>query len=256
MLTGPKQLFISSGLLERYGFTGIFSLRHGGVSKAPFDSLNLGPDVGDRKAHVQKNLSILLKAAGVPVPHQARQVHGADYLQCRGKGCLHQEDADILLGEIPGCAVGVRTADCLPILLANIESGMIAAVHAGWRGTAQGVVSRAANILLRLGAKPGNLVASLGPCIGSCCFNVDEGTASQLAASCPGAEKHIHADNTFRVDLAAINRLQLIQSGLPSSHIEHLDACTCCRESDFFSHRRDRGKTGRHLAIVATHQGF
>jgi len=248
-----EQLFISSGLLKKHGFVGIFSLRTGGISQAPFDSLNLGLDLGDSEDNVRKNMDILIHAAKLDgPPHQARQVHGTASLLCKGDGYVHQEDADILIGEKPGCAVGVRTADCLPILLADSQSGMIAAAHAGWRGTALCVAKAAIRNMRSLGAQPENILACLGPCIGECCFEVDEITASHLADCCPDAEKHIRTDGTFHADLAAINRLQFIQCGISPDHIENIKACTRCREKKFFSYRRDNGNTGRHLAIVAS----
>ena len=247
-----EQLFISSGLLKKNGFMGIFSLRTGGVSQTPFDSLNLGLGLGDSEENVRKNMDILTHATKLhSYPHQSRQVHGIDCLLCQGDGYVHQEDADILIGGKPGCVVGVRTADCLPILLADTTSGITAAVHAGWRGTAQDVARVAIQKLCSLGVQAENILACLGPCIGECCFEVDAATASQLSESCPDAGQHIRTDGTFHADLAAINHLQLLQYGLKPGHIEHIKACTHCREKEFFSYRRDGEKTGRHLAIVA-----
>jgi len=244
-----ERAFISSALLADHGLVGIFSLRHGGVSPPPFASLNLGHGTGDSPARVEENLKRLLHEAGLPTPHQATQVHGTGWLLCEEPGRMHPESADILIGK-GGCPVSVRTADCLPILLAAPRAGIVAAVHAGWRGTVQGVATEAVLRMQALGASPNSLFACLGPCIGPCCFEVDATTASRLVASCLGADRHVRGDG--HVDLAAINTMQLMQAGIPTSQIEHLAACTCCQAADYFSYRRDGEKSGRHLAIVAS----
>ena len=137
------------------------------------------------------------------------------------------------------------------MLLADLKTGMIAAVHAGWRGTARGIARAAIKSLHTYGSQAEHILASLGPCIGACCFAVDEATAEQLADSCSGAEGYIKFDKNFHADLAAINRLQLLRCGVEPHHIEHIKACTSCLKDDFFSYRRDGEQTGRHLAIVA-----
>jgi len=244
-----KPLFLSSSLLQAHGFLGIFSLRHGGVSPPPFTGLNLGPDTGDAASYIARNLKLLLDRAGVPAPHQTKQEHGTKMLLCAGPGRIHARAADILIGHGAGCAVGVRTADCLPVLLADPRTGTVAAIHAGWRGTVQGVATEAVRRMRALGAAATDLVACLGPCIGPCCFEVDAATASRLASCCPGADAYVRAN--LHVDLAAINIAQLVRAGVTAARIEHLEACTCCREEDYFSYRRDGGHSGRHLAIVA-----
>jgi len=247
--------FLTSELLGRHGVKAVFSMRRGGVSPAPFDSLNLGSGLGDEDVNVRTNLHRLIQAAGLRgEPHQATQVHGTACLACHGPGRMHEKNADILVSAHKGCILAVRIADCVPILLADTGAGIIAAVHAGWRGTAQYVASVAVSIMQDLGAEPGNILASLGPCIGPCCFETDRATAALLAASCDEPGTCISNDVRPHTDIAAINRLQLIRSGLSSSHIERTDACTCCRERDFFSHRRNGARSGRQLAIVAIRQ--
>jgi len=207
--------FIRSQLLSRHGITGIFSLRSGGVSPAPFDSLNFGADLGDSDNNITQNMHRLIESAALPsTPHQAIQVHKCNLLWCSGQGETHQLQADILLTDQIDTAVCVRVADCLPILLADPESGLIAAVHAGWRGTAASVVKKAIGVMLEHGAKPKNLLASLGPCIGPCCFEIGSETAAALARSATHAAHFmVHTPDTH-ADLAEINRLQLLESGL------------------------------------------
>jgi hypothetical protein len=246
-----ESLFIPSPLLARHGITALFSLRHGGISQPPFDSLNLGHKLGDEAAHVRENLERLCRAAAAPQPHRSEQVHGCDLLDCHGRGRQHATPADILLTREPGCAVAVRTADCLPILLAAPVQGIVSAVHAGWRGTAMQVVRTAIQAMTRHGADPAAIVATLGPCIGPCCFEVGPEVAEALVEKQPNAAIGPEKNGHFYPDLAAINRQQLLEAGLLPGHIETINACTSCDPERFFSHRRDAGHTGRHLAVVA-----
>lgn len=248
-----ENMFWRSHLLHEHGVTGFFTLRHGGVSQPPYDSLNFGIDTGDNPGNVNRNMGILLHTTGLAhEPHQAMQEHGIKSMTCRGQRHMHSQNADILLSSVTDCALAVRTADCLPILLADPQAGIIAAVHSGWRGTAQGVATAAVQAMCRQGAKAERILASLGPCIGPCCFTLDEKAAATLAACCPDARNHVSWQPAAHADLAGINMLQLGQAGIAADHIEHLQACTCCQPQDYYSYRRDGAASGRHLAVVAT----
>ncbi|ATX81596.1 hypothetical protein Ga0123462_0726 [Mariprofundus ferrinatatus] len=243
---------LRSELLERHGLIGLFTRRTGGVSPAPFDSFNFGKDIGDADHNIDQNLDILLKTAGLTaLPHQARQVHGTDICNCSGTGYLHDACADILIASRPGTALGVRTADCLPLLLADSEAGIIAAVHAGWRGTAAAVAARAVDAMKQLGARPERMIATLGPCIGNCCFVIGEEAAEQLADCCEDAATCIRHSSEIRADIRELNRLQLKQSGLNPENIESFDECTVCHPERYYSYRRNGRNSGRHLAVVA-----
>ena len=242
---------IRSQLLAAHGITALFTLRSGGVSPPPFESLNFGPD--DSEDNIARNMRILVEHGGLPdAPHQANQVHGAELLWCHGPGAMHTQAADILITDKPDTAIAVRTADCLPILIADPDQGIVAAVHAGWRGTAANVATTAVQAMLKSGATSDRLVASLGPCIGPCCFKVGEKAASALQASVSGADQYISENTQRTADLRAINRLQLLAAGVCDQHIECIDACTSCDADRFFSYRRDGAATGRHLAVVAS----
>ncbi len=244
--------YIRSQLLANHGMIGIFSLRSGGISPPPFDSQNFGAGLGDADSHITQNMHRLIGSiAQLPVPHQAIQVHETSLLWCNGEGRMHQQQADILMTDQPDTAVCVRVADCLPILLADPESGIAAAVHAGWRGTAAGIVKHAIQSMLEHGAKPKNLLAALGPCIGPCCFAIGSDTATALANSAARAAACIAHASGIHADLAEINRLQLLEAGLGESHIELNRACTACEHERFFSFRRDGKRAGRQLAVVA-----
>jgi len=243
--------FIRSALLATVGVSGLFTLRSGGVSPAPFDSQNFGFELGDLPDNVNRNLTNLIEQAELHgPPHQAMQVHEADTLYCRGAGKVHDQKADILLTDQPNSPLAVRTADCLPVLLADAEAGITVAAHAGWRGSVAQVVVKAVAAMLKYGAQSDRIMASLGPCIGPCCFAIGIEAAQALATSCEGAEQYITEDEQTYADLWAINRLQLLESGLNPAHIELVKQCTCCNPQQFFSFRRDRGLTGRHLGVV------
>lgn len=243
---------IRSPLFGSFGLTAAFTERHRGVSPSPFDSLNFGFGLGDADKHVHENIRLLREAAPLSgTPHTARQVHTAEALWCNGEGCDHTDEADILLTDEPGCNVAVRTADCLPLLLADPHLGIVAAAHAGWRGTVQQVAHQSVMQMVQRGSRPQNIIAALGPCIGPCCFETGDDVAEQLAACVDRGESAIHFIPKPHADLAAINRMQLLACGLSDTHIEMLNSCTHCQPERFFSYRRDAGATGRHLAVVA-----
>jgi len=243
-----KSCFLKSRLLEYNGCTAIFSQRCGGVSPPPFDSLNLGLNLGDQAANVEKNLAILIEAAALKhMPHQARQRHGFGLIECSGPGRQHKREADILLTREPDCLLAVRVADCLPLILADPVRAMVAVVHAGWRGTVQGIAARAVQAMCRLGSDAGNIRVALGPSIGACCFSIGSDVRARLAQCCPGAGEYSGPETA---DLAAINMLQLSLAGIPDHHMDHLRACTYCQPELFFSHRRDQGHSGRQMAIA------
>jgi hypothetical protein len=251
----PESCFLRSPLFSEHGLHGIFSLRSGGVSPPPFDSLNLANDTGDNPSFVEKNLDILIHQSGInSPPHRAAQVHGSRVLLCKGTGRMHSEEADILLSH-DGSPVAVRVADCTPILLADPVSGLVAAVHAGWRGTAKGVAMHAVQSMLDAGARAENMLACIGPCIGPCCFQIGEEAADALRRCCSGGDAFVQTGKgQYVADLTALNHLQLVQAGIRQVNIELLvqgpASCTCCNEQQFFSYRRDGRASGRHLAIV------
>jgi len=247
-----EEALLHSRLFEQHNIIGVFTQRPGGVSPPPFESFNFGTGLGDSECNIEKNLKILEGIGGLPnLPHQVKQVHGTNSRLFVGPGRIHPDEADILISDQLGTTLGVRTADCLPILLADSEAGIIAAVHAGWRGTAASVVCRGVEEMLKLGARVEKMIASLGPCIGPCCFKVGEETADQLSNCCHGAEASIRRDVEFHANIRGINRLQLLQCGLNESHIESFDTCTACHPTHYYSYRRDGDKSGRHLGVVA-----
>lgn len=162
------------------------------------------------------------------------QVHSADCVAAAGRsGQLGRGDA--LLENRPGAVVAVKTADCIPILLVDERDRAVAAVHAGWRGTAAGIVRRAVEAMgVRFGTRPEDLLAAIGPGIGPCCYEVGPEVAEQFGQA-----------GRVRLDLSAINRQQLTEIGIPESRICVSRLCTMCRPGEFHSFRRDKEAAGR-----------
>jgi YfiH family protein len=162
-------------------------------------------------------------------------------------------EGDGLLAGKTGVLVGVRTADCLPLLLVDRRSRAVAAVHAGWRGSALQIAARAVEKLTKeMGARREDLEAVIGPGIGVCCYEVGEEVAGRFAAQFKGRFDQAVAERGGRphVDLAAVNRQQLQEAGVPESQIHLSGMCTRCLAGQFYSYRREGDKAGRMLAVV------
>lgn len=219
--------------------------RLGGVSEPPYDRLNLGRSTADRPDAVAENRRRVLAALGLRPDRiaTAGQVHGIRVTEAHEPG-LHR-DTDALVTRCEGLALAVSAADCLPLLLA--APGVVAAAHSGWRGTADGMPRVVLDSALALsGSLPPDVHVYLGPCIGPCCYRVGD----EVAARFPSSSVVRRGDDAF-VDLAADARRQLESSGVPPGSILDPPACTSCDRERCFSHRRDRGLTGRHWGIAA-----
>ncbi len=168
-----------------------------------------------------------------------KQIHSAECVFAEGRsGVLEQGDA--LLENTPGSVVAVKTADCIPLLLVDDEHRAVAAVHAGWRGTAAGIAQRAVEAMgARFGTKPEALMAAIGPGIGNCCFEVGPEVAAQF-----GREGRVH------IDLAEENRKQLTEAGVTPGRIYASNLCTMCGAGEFHSFRRDREAAGRMYSFA------
>jgi polyphenol oxidase len=227
-----------------------FSLRQGGVSVGPLASLNLGDGVGDAAENVAENLRRLAADAG-RAPLQlatVRQVHG-DKVVRASPG--HSAEADgVWTQDAQGTWVGVKSADCVPVLLATRDGRAVAAVHSGWRGTALRVAARAVEALVGTGATVSSVCAVVGPCIQACCYEVGPELAERFRAEF-GSEVVRDGGVRPHLDLSAAVRATLLAAGLSADNVDLQPACTACDARRFYSHRRDGGVTGRHLAFIA-----
>lgn len=234
-------MFYTSSLLKNHGVKAVFTHRE---SEDDTDfSLD---DETYRTPHIQA----LCKQSEFVTPHQVIQVHAAETAHCSGLGKLHQQEADILLATEQGIALAIRTADCLPILLADKQAGVIAAVHAGWKGTVAKAAVEAVQAMCAHGAHAEHIVASLGPCIGLCCFEVKPDIAQKLTNSCQEKVSVYRGGSCF-IDLPQVNQYQLCRAGLLTENIEVSAHCTACHVNpSYYSYRRDEGETGRQLSMV------
>lgn len=182
----------------------------------------------------------------------AKQVHGTKVLVIEGEVNNELAGFDILITGKKGTAVGIRTADCLPILLTDPVAGLVAAVHAGWRGTLAGVAPRAVEVLIEKGAKEENLHGSLGPSIGRCCYEIGAEVAVEFERAFSGHEKFLKrkSDAKWVLGLAEANRWQLIEAGIQPERIDRIELCTHCRPDLFHSFRRDGEKAGRMVSFI------
>jgi len=184
-----------------------------------------------------------------PEPHRCatlKQIHSADSYVAREAGCCGSGDA--LLSNEAGLCLSIRTADCVPIFLVDPVNRAVAAIHAGWRGTAVGI---AAQVVLRMeeefGTKPDAIQAAIGPAIGPCCYEVGPDVAERLRKLFPERDDlHIQT----RIDLSEANRRQLIDSGVRPQDIAIAGMCTFCMKEDFHSFRRDRDLAGRLVSTI------
>jgi purine-nucleoside/S-methyl-5'-thioadenosine phosphorylase / adenosine deaminase len=176
-----------------------------------------------------------------------KQIHSDIVLKADvSRGCLGQGDA--LVTDQPGTLLAIRTADCIPILLADEHKKVVAAIHAGWRGTASGIVRRAVEALHRhFGTRPDDIWAAIGPGIGGCCYEVGPEVVEQLRPLF--AERTDWDAPPVRVNLPEANRRHLIMAGVSVDRIVTADACTFCRPDDFYSWRRDQ-TTGRMVSAI------
>lgn len=223
--------------------------RQGGVSVGPYDTLNLGLHVGDRPAAVATNRARAAAAFGMSLDAMvfARQVHGTTAAVVgthdggRGAGSESDAvpDADILVTTSPGLALVIMVADCVPMALIDPEAGVLAAVHAGWRGTADGAVAAALETMGRCGARPERVHAFLGPAVDPGRYQVSDEVAHAVAAAVsPGALAAVarpDGPGHWLLDLVAANRQQLASAGVPECNIAESGVTTA--DATLFSHR-------------------
>ena len=244
---------LQSPRLAAVGVRHAFTTRQGGISPPPYDSLNLASltkGEGDANTRVAENFRRLRHALDTPrmMRVQVHQVHRNDvYKVPPGKVEAVPPEADAMITTDPRHLLTIRTADCVPILLASSDGGEVAAVHAGWRGVVAGVVPATVRAMA---CPPEALVAAVGPCICVEHFEVSEDVAGRFDPT--------HVDRTRgdrpHVDLPAAVAAQLAAAGV--SAIDRTDACTYRDAHDFFSHRRDvthrrLPDTGRMAAVIA-----
>ncbi len=257
-----------SPLLQALGVAHAFSTRLGGMSIGPYGSMNLGPGCGaavvgslaqdDVQTNVDANYQRFMRALGWQTQRRVwvNQVHGATVHRVE----LHEGDspekalaeADALVTDQRGVVLTIRVADCVPILLADRQRRAVAAVHAGWRSLVGGVVINTLHSLSKhFDIKPGSLIAAIGPAISLPNFEVGHDVADAFHQA--HLSQHVHTDLGPKphVDLLAAVRTQLRTAGVHDDAIDMTDRCTLRDADEFYSHRRDRGITGRMAGVIA-----
>lgn len=244
---------LRSSLLQLQGVVHGFATRRGGVSSGGFSSLNYGLKGGDDPQNVQRNLARLGARVGFEAGRLFRlsQVHGRRVVvvdQQSDPVKTAREEADALVTRTPGIAIGVNTADCVPVLFADPAAGVVAAAHAGWRGVVRGVLQATTETMVQqFGAHLGDLRAAQGPCIGPCCYEVGEEVAEQFAGI-PGAI--IRTEGRPRPHLHLPSAVNYVLMDLGIERTSHAGVCTHCQDEMFFSYRRDGAGTGHHLSVI------
>lgn len=249
-------------VLEEQGVAAYFTGRAGGVSAAPYDSLNWSVSVGDEPAHVAENRRRALLPAGC-TPSQgiiAGLVHGVDVVRVdqpadAADGLTLLEDVDGLVTDQPGLALVITAADCVPIYVLDPQRRAIGLAHAGWRGTMgdmSGALVRA--LVAHYGCQPADLLAVVGPSIGPCCYEVDQPVrAAALEQFGPAAEGFFTPGRDaahWQLDLWQANQHALTRTGIPAAQVYRSEVCTRCEHGALFSHRADHGRTGRGAAVL------
>lgn len=239
-------MFISASWPAPARIRAYTTLRKGGQSAPPYHAFNLGFQVGDPEANVKANRKKLQQLLTLPAdPIWLKQVHGKNVVEALPKN-LNQEADSVFTRQINHvCAI--LTADCLPILLCNQEGTVIAAIHAGWRGLANGILKDTVQTLKTCNSK---LLAWLGPAIGPEKFEVGKDVYSIFTMQDIDNQKAFLrlTDSTWLANIYELARIQLFYLGV--SAIYGGEHCTYTQENDFFSYRRDRGKTGRMATLI------
>lgn len=220
-----------------------FSTKVGGVSQGDYTSLNLGVYTNDLAENVDNNFNRIYNAANMNKDHMMYlfQCHGNDFYVADKENYKNTcgKDGDAIITKEKNLSIGVFTADCVPILLVDSVTKVIAVIHAGWKGTYLNIAKKVVEFMINnMECKKENIMAALGPSIGPCCFEVGEDVAQKFTFVCKRNEK-------YYVDLWKENSNQISSCGVGADRIFSSDLCTMCNSDMFYSYRRDNGKTGR-----------
>ena len=244
-----------------------FSTRLGGVSEGIYASMNLGVNRGDDPERVRENFRRFCAAIGAEREGLvfSSQVHGDGVRTVTsadlGKGLEQTVDyeADALITDVPGAVLTVFSADCLPILLYDPVRRAVGAVHAGWRGTALGIVEKAVERMVDCyGCDRLDLLAAIGPGISKCCFETHEDVPNAMTealGACALPFIEVLPTGKFHVDLKGLNARRLEGAGLKPEHIARSPDCTACRPDQCWSHRVTHGERGSQAAMIALRRG-
>ncbi len=251
------RMYLKSDLLEKCEVIHGFTSKLGGVSRGRISGFNLGFRVNDNEASVKENYRLLACDLDFSLDRivLSKQTH-TDNIRivteedC-GKGVVRQsdiEDTDGLVTNIPSIVLTVFSADCVPILLCDKNKKVVAAVHAGWRGSVKGIGAKCVDIMKdRFGCDPADIIAAIGPSIAECCFEFGDDAVIYFDKKYY-TEKE---DGKYNIDLWSFNRDGLVKAGVLPENIDISGRCTMCESDKFYSYRKHGDKTGRQAAVIA-----
>lgn len=225
-----------------------FSTRIGGISTGQYESLNLGIYTNDLTENVQFNMNKIFAAAKMNRDKMTflRQVHSDKFFVVSKDNYedINGQYGDALITSEKGIAIGVFTADCVPIILADVKNKIAAVVHAGWKGTALNITGKVLDYMnVHMGTDTKDVTAAIGPSIGPCCYEVGAEVAEKFSFV-------YENKNKFYIDLWRENINQIIDVGVPKERITSSSICTSCNCDKLFSYRRESGNTGRLAAFI------
>ncbi len=255
--------YVEMEVLAALGFVEhAFCTRRGGESAGPFARLNAGFRGGEREEDVRRNLAIVGEAFAIPQERLVLmgQVHGDRIHVIDGAEPppAYVAACDGLITARPGVALGVKTADCVPLFFVDRVRRIIGAAHAGWRGTALGMAAKMVDAFVEdFASRPEDILAIVGPAVGPCCYQVDAPVHAALAAHA-GVDRFLkpcRQEGRWMLDLPLANRLQIGERGVPEANILSAGLCTACRQELFFSHRASGGQSGRQVNLLMLRPG-
>jgi hypothetical protein len=208
------------------------------------DAGNLSLFIGDSAKKVIDNRKRIAGALNIPYNKliSAEQVH-KDKVAVIKRLPVSLRRTDAMVTDLPGICLMLTTADCVPLLFYDPKRKVVAAAHAGWRGTALKIAQKTVNVMRKLGSKPKDILVGIGPSIGPCCYEVG-----------PEVSKRFGKKGRVHIDLRMENKRQLIKLGIPSRNIRVSNVCTKCRCDKYFSARASKGPTGRFAAGIMLKQ--
>ncbi len=234
-----------------------FSTRRGTGDGRSVDPFNLGYTEWDHTDRVDQNRRRFLAALNLPEDtlFTLRQVHSNRvHIINKILGHWNPPEGDALLTRLEGVSIAVQAADCLPLLIADPQNNAVAAVHSGWKGTLEQIVTKAILAMKKaFRSDPGNLLVAMGPGIRSCCYEVGPEVSLLFDQKHPGAELAVAAagrSGKFHLDLPKTLKIQLRAAGIQSQNIYDIGLCTCCHTDILFSYRAEGARSGRMLAAI------
>jgi polyphenol oxidase len=249
--SGPQEYIIPDCFRQHHELVALQSTRNGGVSDGAYSSLNLGKNTGDCIENIRENILRLCRAANIDPGNMVSsdQVHGTAILTAEKPG--HHQGYDALITDKKNLFLCVFTADCYPVLIYDPRHHVSGAVHAGWKGSAGGIVMKTIEAMQRcFNTLPAECLAYIGTGISPDEYEVSRDVAHEFPSDSCKRSPCWHETEKYLLDLGLVNYRQLLASGILPSNIERSPFCSVRDSSLFFSHRRDQGITGRMISLI------